>query len=74
MKLIDVDKYDEELFTNLFDLTNKIKIRKICIELYNWLHSHFKLAFSDEDVKSICTKIEDKIKRSIFPNDVSCFI
>ena len=64
--LYDAYKYDEELFTNLFDISNKIKIRKICIELNELL--------SNEDKKNICSKIEDKITRSIFSNDVSCFI
>ena len=66
LEIWTLNKYDEELFTILFDFTNKIKIRKIRIVLDSLL--------SNEDKKNICAKIEDKIKRSIFSNDVSCFI
>ena len=65
-QLIDVKKYDEDLFTSFFDFTNKFEIRKIRIQ-FHW-------SLSNEDVINICAKIEDKISRIIFPNDVSCFI
>ena len=70
MKFWDVKKYDEELFTNLFDVTNKIKIRKICIEFEDE-------SLSNEDVKNICAKIYKKIRsletQSIISNKVSSF-
>ena len=70
MNLLGLKNYDEELFTNLFDLTNKIEIRKICI----WFHS----SLSNEDVKNICAKIFKKIRsletQSIISNEVSCYI
>ena len=68
----DVKKYDEELFTNLFDVTNKIKIKKICIELDDELLSN------EIFVKNICRKIFKKIRsletQFIISNEVSCFI
>ena len=70
MKLINLRKYDEELFTSLFDLTNKIEIRKICIE-FDWLLIY-------EDVKNICPKIYKKIRslktQNIISNEVSCLL
>ena len=71
LRLWDVKKYNEKLFTNLFDVTNKIEIRKICIELDDELLSY-------EDVKNICAKIYKKIRsletQNIISNEVSCFI
>ena len=68
--MYDVKKYDKELFTNLYDVTNKIKIKKICIEFYSSL--------SYEDEKYICTKIYRKIRsletQNIISNEVSCYI
>ena len=65
--MCDVHEYDEELFTNLFDVTNKIKIRKICIEFHRLL--------SNEDKKNICAKIYKKIRsletQNIISNEVS---
>ena len=66
LKVYNVRKYDEELFSILFDFTNKLEIGKIYINLYEFLFN--------EDVKNICPKIEDKITQSVFSNDVSCFI
>ena len=70
LKISLVRKYDEELFTILFDVTTKTEIRKIRIELYRLL--------SNEDVKNICAKIEDKIRsfetQNIISNYVSCLI
>ena len=66
LQLYNVEKYDEDLFTILFDFVKKIKIGKIGIDLF--------LLVSSEDKKNICTKIEDKITRSIFSYNVSCFI
>ena len=63
LDLFGVLKYDEKLFTILFDLANKIENKKICIRLYDGL-------LSNEEMK----KIKEKISRSIFSNDVSCFI
>ena len=69
LRLYNVQKYDEELFTILFDLTNKIEIRKICIKLYYKLLSN--------KVKNICAKIKDKIRsfetKNLISNEVSCF-
>ena len=67
MKIFNETKYDEKIFTHLFDVTNKIEIKNICIDLLSW-------SLSNEDVKNICAKIEDKITRSLFSNDVSCFV
>ena len=58
-----VKKYDEKLFTNLFDVTNKIEIRKIRIHLYGLL--------SNEDVNNICAKIENKIRSFETQNSIS---
>ena len=66
LKLSYVKKYNEEFFTNLFDVTNKIEIKEVRVELHELL--------SNEDVKNICAKIKDKITRSIFSKNVSCFI
>ena len=70
-KLSKVRKYDEELLTILFDVTNKIEIRKIRIKLYHdWL--------SNEDMKNICAKIKEKIRgfetQNIIFKDVSYFV
>ena len=69
-ELSRVEKYDEELFTILFGVTNKIEIKKICIKFY-W-------SLSYEDQKYICAKIYRKIrsleKQNVVSNDVSCFI
>ena len=70
LQIWNVKKYDEELFTNLFDVTNKIEIGKIHIVFYRSL--------SIEDVKNICAKIYKKIRsletQNIISNEVSCFI
>ena len=67
-----VMKYDEELFTSFFDLTNKIEIEKIRIQL-----KFSKWSLSNEDVKNICAKIYKKIRsletQSIISNKVSSF-
>ena len=66
-----VEKYDEEIFTILFDVTNKIEIRKISIHLNNRL-------LSNKDVKNICAKIYNNIRslktQNIIFNEVSFFI
>ena len=67
LKVYNVRKYDEELFTNVFDVTNKFETKNIRVEVVNEL-------LSNEDKKIICTKIEDKITRSLFSNDVCCYI
>ena len=70
MTLYNVKKYDEELFTILFDLTNKIEIGKIFIHLYDELLSY--------EVKNFCGKIYEKIRsletQNIISNYVSCLI
>ena len=64
-----VEKYDEEIFTNLFDFTNRIEIRKIRIK--------FDSLLSNKDLKNICAKIHRKIRsletQNIISNKVSCF-
>ena len=68
--LTNVKKYDEELFTNLFDVTNKIEIKKFRIRLYSLL--------SNKQKKNICAKIHKKIRsletQNIISSEVSCFI
>ena len=70
LNIYNVRKYDEKLFTNLFDVTYKIEIRKICIQLYESLIS--------EDIRNICAKIYKKIRnletQNIISSVVSCFI
>ena len=70
LKLYNVRKYDEELFTNLFGLRNKIEIRIIFIE--------FHQSLSNEDVKNFFTKLYKKIRslqtQNIVSNEVSCFL
>ena len=67
LQLFNVIEYDEELFTNLFDDTYKNKIKKICIKL-DWLISN------EYKMQNICAKIEDKLTRSLYISDVSCFV
>ena len=66
LEIFYVKTYDEELFTSLFDVTNKIEIRKICIELGWGLYK-----------EDICAKIHKQIRsletRNIISNEVSCF-
>ena len=69
MEISLVRKYDEELFTILFDFTNKIEIRNICIKFDYQSDNHSV----KENKKNIFTIIEDKITRSIFSKDVSFF-
>ena len=61
-------KYDEELFTRLFGVTNKIKI--YCIKL--------NLLLTREEMNKICAKLYKKFRsletQHIFSNYVSCFI
>ena len=70
LDLFHVLKYDEELFTILFNITNKIEIRKIRIQL--------KELLSNEDVNNICAKIEDKIRsletQNIISNEVKAVV
>jgi len=58
-----VKEYDEELFTTLFDTTNKIDLEKIVIDLDDKLLSN--------KVKNICAKIESKIKTFKTENMIS---
>ena len=66
MEIWNVKKYDEEFFTILFDVTNKIKIKKICIKISSSL--------SNEDMKNICAKIRSLETQNIISNEVSCFV
>jgi len=59
-----VKEYDEELFTTLFDTTNKIDLEKIVIELQSKL-------LSNKEMKNICSKIESKIKTFKTENMIS---
>ena len=68
LEIWNLEKYDEEFFTNFFDVTNKIEIEKI----------HIQLSLRNEDEKKICAKIHEKIRtletQNITSNEVSCFI
>ena len=70
LEIWNVEKYDEEFFTTLFDFTNKIKIKNICIQFNEFL--------SNKDVKNICAKIYNNIRslktQNIIFNEVSFFI
>ena len=67
LRLWLVEKYDEEMFTSLFNVTNKIKVGKIFIRLYQSL--------SYKGVKNICAKVYNKIRsletQDIISNEVS---
>ena len=65
MEIWNVKKYDEEFFTILFDVTNKIKIKKICILSVRSL--------SNEDVKKIYKKIRSLETQNIITKEVSSF-
>ena len=71
LELYYVEKYDEELFTNLFDVTNKIEIGKIHIKFNYW-------SLINEGVENVCAKFYKKIRslktQNIVSNEVSCFI
>ena len=70
LELYRLEKYDEKLFTVLFDVTNKINIRKIRIGLYSLL--------SPKDRINICAKVYKKIRnlktQNIISNEVSCLL
>ena len=68
LQLINVEKYDKELFINLFNLTNKIKMKKICIQLSDKLLS-LVLTYPN-----IHKKIRSLKTQNIISNEVSCFI
>ena len=65
MTLYNVEKYDEELFTILFDFINKIEIKKISIKFYELL--------SNEDKENFYAKIHKKTLGLKVQNEVSCF-
>ena len=52
-KVFDIEKYDEKLFTTLFEITNKIHIEKIFIDLDDPLK---------EDLSNIYSKVKEKIE------------
>merc|ERR1719376_882340 len=62
--IFNVEKYDEELFTTLFDTTNKIYLEKIIIDLNEEL-------LSNKEMKNICAKIDSKIKTFKTENMIS---
>ena len=64
----NVDKYDEELFTILFDVINKIEIRKICIDFIDLF------LFDDEDRINVIAKTQSLKTQNIISNKVSCLI
>ena len=66
LNLSGVIKYDEELFTFLFDLTNKILIRKFFIKFF--------VLISDKDRKNMYEKIHEKILSLKVQNEVSIYI
>jgi len=65
LKIHNVDKYDENLFTSFFEITNKMDIEQLAIVLSN----HLK-----EDLSYICSKIKEKIESfqttSIVSNEI----
>ena len=68
--MYNVKKYNEELFTTLFGVTNKIAIKKIRF----WLDK----LLSKAEKNNICAKLYRKIRnldtKNIISNKVSCFI
>ena len=52
-KVFDIEKYDEKLFTTLFEITNKIHIEKFFIDLDDPLK---------EDLSNIYSKVKEKIE------------
>ena len=64
--LNDLEKYDEELLTTLFDVMNKIEIRKISI--------NFRELLSIEDAKKLFKKIRNFKTQNTISNEVSFFL
>ena len=63
MRIWFVKEYDEELFTTLFDTTNKIDLEQFFILLDEGLLSN--------KVKNICANIDSKIKTFKTENMIS---
>ena len=55
--------YDEEIFKILFEITNRIEIRRI----------HFKLFLSEEDLKSLFAQIRSLDAENMISDKVSLF-
>ena len=64
----DVNKYDDEIFTILFDVINKIEIGNICISLLS----------NKNEPNNMCRKFHNKLEslqtQNMISNDVRCFI
>ena len=64
--MYDLKNYDEEYFTILFDVTNKIEIRKI--------HIDFRGLLNNNDAKNLFVKIVNFETQNTISNEVSfCF-
>ena len=67
-----VKKYDDEMFTVLFDVINKIQVGEIRI----WLDS--SLLSNKIETKNLCRKFHNKLEsfqtQNMISNDVSSFI
>ena len=55
LRIFNVKKYDEDLFTHLFDVINKIQVGDICIELLSGLSN-------TDEIKNFCIKMVNKLK------------
>ena len=70
--MYNVKKYDEEVFTTLFDVVNKIDVKKISIGLTR------RLCRSQNEMKNIreliCSKISALKTENMISNNVSLFI
>ena len=70
--MFGLENYDDEKFTVLFDVINKIQVGKISILLNDSLLSN-KI-----ETKNFCRKFHNKLEslqtQNMISNDVSCFI
>ena len=68
----DVEKYDDEKFTVLFDVIIRIQVGEISILLDD------SLLFNKIETNNFCTKFHTKLEslqtQNMISNDVSCFI
>ena len=67
-----VEKFEDEIFTILFDVINRIQVGEILIYLDESLRSN-KI-----ETKNLCRKFHNKLEslqtQNMISNDVSCFI
>ena len=70
--MFGVEKYDDEIFTVLFDVINKIQVGKISILL------NYSLRSNKIETKNFCRKLHNKLEslqtQNMISNDVSSFI